>query len=70
MGATEKCWLCRKEENLLTCDKCDLKSCCDDHLEIHQTVGPKDKCLPFQIVYREGVGNCVLASRNIKQGNQ
>ena len=60
------CWLCRKPA-VIKCDKCDLQACSESCMTIHKQLGGST-CLPFQIVYREGVGNCVVATRDIRPG--
>ena len=44
-----------------------VRSCCPAHLRLHQQLGG-GACLPFRIVMRAGVGNCVLATRDIRPG--
>ena len=63
-----ECWLCRAP-GLVNCDDCGLiSSCSTNHHQLHSQTGGPHGCLPFTIVTREGVGNCVVASRDIKSG--
>ena len=61
------CWLCRAP-GLVTCPSCPVTSCSSSHHQVHSQTGGQDGCLPFNIVARDGVGNCVVASRDIKAG--
>ena len=46
-----------------------VRSCSPAHLRLHQQLGGgAGACLPFRIVMRAGVGNCVLATRDIRPG--
>lgn len=55
------CFLCRQKATV-NCDRCGrISSCSPDHLKVHH-LGPK-KCSPFRIDYREGIGNCMIATR-------
>ena len=65
---TGQCWLCRAPAEF-KCNKCGIEACSQVHLELHTKVGgvgDGSQCLPFQIVFREGVGNCVTATRDIR----
>lgn len=65
-----QCWLCRASSEV-KCDKCDIEACSQAHLALHTKIGgggDGSQCLPFQIVFREGVGNCVTATRDIRPG--
>jgi len=55
------CFLCQTTTTS-TCPQCSLPSC-PSHLSSHLLRGT---CLPFVVTSREGVGRCVLASRDIK----
>ena len=60
------CFLCQTQADI-TCDKCDIWSCCASHLKIHKS--STHGCLPFGIVYKEGIGNCCVATRDILPGH-
>lgn len=54
------CCLCQSPTPS-TCENCGV-SCCQSHLSVHR-VG--STCLPFSVTYKEGVGRCVVAARDI-----
>ena len=62
----ESCFLCRLPSTL-SCEECGTSSCSSAHAEVHC---PKDGCgcLPIRIEFREGVGNCGIATTDIKPG--
>ena len=60
------CFLCRSPASV-PCDECENYSCSLAHAKIHKSV--TSGCLPIKIVYREGVGNCCVATKDISPGN-
>ena len=59
------CYLCTGP-GLLSCPQCSLRSCCQDHADLH-CPGP---CYPFTVLDSPGVGRYVVASRDIAQGEE
>ena len=62
-----ECWLCRAPAQL-SCTDCPASSCSASHHRLHSQTGGDQGCLPFRIIHREGVGNCVVAATDIKPG--
>jgi len=62
---TSGCFFCNSTDNVLPCEYCDHVQTCEKHLQVHR---PSDKCLPFKILIKEGVGRCVVAARDILAG--
>jgi len=61
MPPSTPCYLCQ-DQTQSTCPQCGLASC-SSHLNSHLV----DKvCRPFNVMYKDGVGNYVVASRDIK----
>eukprot|EP00092_Neocalanus_flemingeri_P013253 GFUD01014283.1.p1 GENE.GFUD01014283.1~~GFUD01014283.1.p1 ORF type:complete len:522 (+),score=161.87 GFUD01014283.1:236-1801(+) len=61
MSTTTPCYLCQ-DQTEHSCPECGLPSC-SSHLPTHLV----DKvCLPFTVLYKEGVGRYVVATRDIK----
>ena len=63
-----ECWLCPGSPASLHCDDCPTSSCSPQHHQLHKQGGNPTSCLPFKIVHREGVGNCVVATEDIMPG--
>ena len=59
---SDQCYLCHCQTSD-KCPQCGLPSC-STHLKTHLTAD--NVCLPFVIQYKEGVGNFVVASRDIE----
>ena len=60
------CFLCRSPASV-PCDECENYSCSVAHAKIHKSVA--SGCLPIKIVYKEGVGNYCVATKDISPGN-
>ena len=61
---TETCFLCTNPP-VGKCDSCDFgKYCSENHFEIHRNTN--GNCQPFRMTYKEGLGRCLEATRNIK----
>jgi hypothetical protein len=53
-------------ETSTVCDVCHRASfCCDDHGRLHRSLA---ECRPFRVETRQGVGRCLVATRNISAG--
>eukprot|EP00092_Neocalanus_flemingeri_P003072 GFUD01003281.1.p1 GENE.GFUD01003281.1~~GFUD01003281.1.p1 ORF type:complete len:499 (+),score=130.58 GFUD01003281.1:101-1597(+) len=59
------CFFCNSTTQLHPCDYCENIQSCEKHLHIHR---PSNTCLPFRILFQEGVGRCVVAARDILAG--
>ena len=62
-----ECWLCRAPSQV-TCSACPASSCSASHHRLHSEAGGGQGCLPARILYREGVGNTVVAATDIRPG--
>ena len=64
MGSEDQCFFCL-EPAVEVCSHCNLAGICDtaDHKKIHK---PDDVCFPFHVEKRPGVGNIMVASRDIQ----
>ncbi|XP_023323790.1 protein msta [Eurytemora carolleeae] len=67
--ADSACWLCKKSGNI-ACSACSTTACSEFHLAAHYTQiqGQEKKCRPIRVEYREGAGNCLVATADIKPG--
>ena len=58
---SNKCFLCGNENSFL-CPHCQMVWVCAAHHDLHRA---QDKCWPWTIVQKPGVGRCLVASRDI-----
>ena len=65
MVSSSVCFLCG-DASTTTCDECATPSCSSSHASIH--THPRAGCLPVRVEYREGVGNCMVATKDIPPG--
>ena len=60
----ECCFLC-KNPPVGKCESCDFgKYCSEAHYKIHKN--RNGDCQPFKMIYKEGFGRCLIATRDIK----
>ena len=58
------CFLCSRTDCDSKCEHCGLVYFCgDDHKRLHR---PEQLCFPFRIEVKEGVGRCMVATRDIQ----
>ncbi len=67
-----KCFLCLAECET-RCDRCDddVYFCCDAHGDLHRGGGGGSggiDCAPFRVSHRDGVGRCLVATRDVPAG--
>ncbi len=59
-----RCFLCGEDAGCKICADCGSAAYCSEaHLKLHR---PEQLCFPFRVDSREGVGRCLIATRDIQ----
>lgn len=64
----DKCFLCGHDRDLISCPKCgQVAFCGPEHGSLHSDE-ELEECYPYKVDHKEGVGRCLVATRQIEAG--